>query len=195
MDDLDLKIKQYYGNIRPDSNLIKELKDKITASENERENKWVPFRWKIILKFAAFIALFFTSTYFIYQFSSDNDSNQYYEYAKEIAYNHTKGLNAEYLTSSITELNHYMDKLDFSIINSEMIKDYTWSGARYCSVQGAIAAQIKLKDSKNNVCTLYEFKQNDENDLEKSQTYFIAGVKVMLWSDSGVIFGLAEDKN
>src|SRR3972149_787822 len=195
MNDLDLKIIQFYGNIRPDSNFINELKGKITTSENERENKWVPFRWKIVMKYAAVIALLIASAYFAYWFTTGKDNNRYYKYAKEIAYNHTKRLNSEYLTSSIIELNQQMDKLDFSIINSEMIKNYKWTGARYCSVQGAIAAQIKLKDSENNICTLYEFKQKDEKNLEKSQTYFIAGIKVTLWAESGIIFGLAKNKN
>lgn len=193
MDELEIKIKQYYENVHPDSGFINKLKGEISSLENKKEGKVIPL-WKTFLKYAAAFALLIVSAYSIYWFTSGNEKNRYQKYANEIAYNHNKRLNAEYLTSDITELNQKMEKLDFSIINSERLNSYEWIGARYCSVQGAIAAQIKLKDSENNICTLYEFKQKDEKYLEQPHTYFVSGNKITIWAESGVIFGLAENK-
>lgn len=192
MDELEIKIKEYYENIHPDSGFINKLKGEISALENKKEGKVITL-WKTVLKYAAALALLIMSAYVIW-FSGGSENKHYQKYAEEIAYNHTKRLNVEYLTSDIAELNHKMEKLDFSIINSERLNSYEWVGARYCSVQGAIAAQIKLKDIKNNICTLYEFKQKDENNFEQPHTYFVSGNKVTIWVESGVIFGLAENK-
>ena len=119
----------------------------------------------------------------------------------EIAYNHNKMAAMEITTSSMTEVSDYLQKLDFSPVTSERFKNDGWElvGGRYCSIQGELAAQLRVKNLETGkVMTLYQSRVPEDldtkkmNDPKQGVVGFDDGVKVELWQEKGLLMGLAE---
>jgi len=122
----------------------------------------------------------------------------------EIAYNHNKMAAMEITSSSITEVADYLQKLDFSPITSKRFGEEGWElvGGRYCSIQGELAAQLRVKDkATGKVMTLYQSRIPQEldakalNKTDKGIVGFDDGVMVELWQEKGLLMGLAESDN
>ncbi len=114
--------------------------------------------------------------------------------ATEVALNHHKQLPSDFVTESYFELTTAMDKLDFSINKPlhEKLTGYQLTGARYCSLQGQIAGQLKLRHDSGELHTLYvtrlseKFKGLNESEQE------IDGLKVSSWQADGLFLSLAR---
>ena len=65
----------------------------------------------------------------------------------EIAMNHSKQLNVEIATTRYDILQTKLDRLDFALRPADhaLQETYTLIGGRYCSIQGELAAQLKLR--------------------------------------------------
>ena len=113
--------------------------------------------------------------------------------AEEIALNHYKHLPLDFTTSDFDQLTQHMTKLDFHIANSSKVnlKSFKLMGARYCSIQGQIAAQIRLQGENGKIFTLYQTKQavnlKELNDIRLE----LNGLKIRMWQDAGLFFSLA----
>ncbi len=117
--------------------------------------------------------------------------------AEEIALNHRKGLAVEFPTDGYSELTQRMEKLDFAprpMTRENAVHDYHLVGARYCSIQGAIAAQLKLTDDSGEVHTLYETRWKDSYRDVTDREIALGDVKVRFWRDGEVLFGLASSR-
>jgi len=117
--------------------------------------------------------------------------------AEEIAYNHNKNIQLEIKTSSIDDIQNFLSKIDFTLIQSKYLPAGNWElvGARYCSIQGKLAVLMKLKNqSEGKTQTLYQvpypedFKKNGPKPLET----YVNGVQVKLWREKGLLLGLAS---
>lgn len=114
--------------------------------------------------------------------------------AAEIALNHTKRFEAEFAPSNVRELGNVMTKLDFAPVYPERVQQagYELTGARYCSVGGAIAVQLHLVDSAGEAYTLYQFREGSSFTVPEELAVDVNGVRVQLWNESGLIIGLAQ---
>jgi hypothetical protein len=113
--------------------------------------------------------------------------------ASEIAMNHRKQLALEFSASDYGDLRHQMDKLDFQLVapaDAEAAHLHLL-GARYCSVQGRLAAQIRLRDDAGHVHTLYETESSEKLRAAVSSHLSADGVRVRTWTDKGIFYGLA----
>ena len=114
----------------------------------------------------------------------------------EVAMNHRKNLTVEVASGRYETVQQGLDRLDFSILPAAetLGPQYALLGGRYCSIQGRLAAQLKVQDRR----------------LQKAQTLYVAqlhpslaeivpltqerdGVRIRLWSADGRFFALAED--
>ena len=116
--------------------------------------------------------------------------------AKEIAVNHNKHLAIEFPTGDYHELNRLMDKLDFSSVISKRLPpgQYRLLGGRYCSIQGQLALQLKLQDRAGNRYTLYQAPLNKLLTGIQQGEQIIDGVRITLWREAGLLFGLASSQ-
>lgn len=116
--------------------------------------------------------------------------------SKEIALNHNKGLSPEYQSEEYAFLAAQLDKLDFTLANSEKIQSLglTLQGARYCSIHGQLAAQLKMQAANGERYTLYQTHINDELQDLPADFYETDGVLVEQWQEDGIFFGLARDQ-
>ena len=114
--------------------------------------------------------------------------------AREIALNHNKQLSAEFLAQDYAALRARMSKLDFVLTAPEHMPGAQLRvvGARYCSIQGHLAAQIKLENPQGKHYTLYERSLTDTPTLPSQSEYMVDGVRIQVWREAGLFFGLAS---
>ncbi|MDH5409653.1 MAG: hypothetical protein OEY00_13660 [Gammaproteobacteria bacterium] len=123
--------------------------------------------------------------------------------ANEVVKNHLKQKPLEIHSNSITSLQHYFTQLDFLLVQSNQISDFSNNliGGRYCSIQGITAAQLRLKNTSSTTPnTLYQTEYRKDvfgpmPDISKGEKPIIAwakGIKVKLWVEKGLLFALTE---
>jgi anti-sigma factor RsiW len=110
---------------------------------------------------------------------------------KEVVYNHNKDMPSEVLTKEYSIINEALDKLDFKVIKSQRLASrYQLIGGRYCSIQGKIAAQLKMIDKKTQKrVTLYQFKPNFDAISFEGQ---LGAISVEIWHEGSSSFALAK---
>ena len=117
---------------------------------------------------------------------------------KEVVKNHLKGMPSEVLSADYTVINEALDRLNFKVIPSTQLgENFALVGARYCSVQGEIAAQLKIKDKKRDrFLTLYQFDKSKVTGDSVAQAFTSKkkGVTVKIWYEGSIGFALAEGK-
>lgn len=134
-------------------------------------------------------------------------TNSFEEIVDEVAVNHIKQRPMELHARSMTQIQSFFKELEFSPANSEhLLSHFNLSesdliGARYCSIQGETAAQLRYQTPKGSHSTLYEvgYDQKLYGDLpmisegEKPQTVMVKGLKVSVWVEKGLLMALVED--
>ena len=107
----------------------------------------------------------------------------------EIATNHRRDLDPEFRSSDIAVIAQHMDHLDFDLRAATSIAERGLQvvGARYCSVQGRIAAQLRLADGG----TLYVVRAFGRV-REGTQPH--DDILVELWREGDLLIGLAGDR-
>ena len=115
----------------------------------------------------------------------------------EIGYNHRQH------GALIVESDHYgvvqaeLSELDFPIRprRNELVQDFTLIGGKYCSIQNSRAAQLKLSHNNSGIIyTLYVLPMADDTKSVKTGVYETNGVKVELWTDQLLLYGLARSQ-
>lgn len=115
--------------------------------------------------------------------------------ALEVALNHRKHLAPEFEASDYDALRAAMDKLDFGLVAPQELPEpgLRVTGARYCSIQGNLAAQIKLRDPHGVEYTLYQTHLEPDADLPPTEREFVIdGVRIRQWQEGGVFLAFAE---
>ena len=112
--------------------------------------------------------------------------------AGEVALNHTKSLRPDVLTGSFDELG--LDRLDFEPRMPLRLADIglVLEGARYCSIQGQIAAQLVLRDEAGTRLTLYQTRLSPGLTSVPDAELSLDGARVELWTEGDLLLGLAR---
>ncbi len=112
----------------------------------------------------------------------------------EIAMNHLKRLNVEVTSDQYQVVQKNLDRIDFAIrpVGRELIENYILVGGRYCSINGGLAAQLKVRDKLSGaLMTLYVTRLTDELAGITSLDTDYNGVQIQLWKENGRFFALA----
>jgi len=114
---------------------------------------------------------------------------------EEIAMNHNKKLDAEYVETRPEILRAVMQRLDFPLdLPTDIQRDFQLIGGRYCSIQGGLAAQLKVRNRTSGaVSTLYVTALTEKLARIKEQQVLQGSVDIHLWQQQGRFFGLATD--
>lgn len=153
---------------------------------------------------AASVLVMVMLTAFLWQ---DNDRSQLQSIAFEVAGNHIKQRPMELHAKSMDQVKSFFKELDFSPINSDHLLSHfalaesDLLGARYCSITGVTAAQLRYQESAISHSTLYEVGYDsdlygyipDISQGESPQTLMVKGVKVSIWLEKGLLMALVED--
>lgn len=158
------------------------------------------YRW------LASVAIFFMAITGVFYINTMPGNTLAERIGSEVAKNHIKLKPLEIQTSSIQVIRNYFTELDFLPIESSLLKqgNKTLLGARYCSIQGVTAAQLRLKDSKTGqVQSLYQtiYKPEVFTGLPKLEegkqpiTIYDKGLEVDIWVEKGLLFALTRETN
>jgi len=117
--------------------------------------------------------------------------------AAEVAKNHLKRRPLEVSTQSMMDIQQYFTELDFMPTRSSWfpLGDQQLLGARYCSIQGVTAAQLRYSGAQDETVTLYEapydadiFKSLPNVDAgELPLQVFSKGLQVKIWVEKDVL--------
>lgn len=111
---------------------------------------------------------------------------------KEVAMNHFTRLELEFKDSSIDSIDEQMVLLPFDMtLPSDIVKQYTVQGARYCSLSGQLAAHIKLTNpATDKTVSVFMTRAADELDAIDDSAKSVDGVDVKIWRESGLLYAM-----
>ena len=117
--------------------------------------------------------------------------------AAEIATNHLKRVPSEINSDSLQSVQEYLNRIDFALIESSQLTANRWKllGGRYCSIQGKLAVQLKMRNKQDNLLhTLYQvpFPITGIDEEHLPQEIFVDGAKVKLWREKDLLLGLVK---
>ena len=142
---------------------------------------------------ASLMLVLITGAQFGYIFKA-TESDLILRVSQEVELNHNKQLAADFLTDSYSTLATTMNKLDFELKAPEQLSrgNYQLLGARYCSIQGQIAAQLKLVSQKGRKVSLYVTKVNDELASLNNKNQLREGLLIRNWHEGELFFSFAS---
>ncbi len=189
------------NRVEQQSFLQQDLSASVKSQQGLKRGRWLIYTSAI--SFCASLALFFSLVIWPALFLP----NYSQEIASEVVKNHLKLKPLDVTSHSFNDLRVYFSDLDFSPINSLFHKagssggsiaqpSLSLVGGRYCSVRGAIAAQLRYRDARDSVSTLYQAaydKKQHGRIPDKNQRPFLVeskGLDVTLWKEKGVLMVL-----
>lgn len=191
-------IKEYYQDQRMSTDSVERIlergrqvaQDRQSASTS-RERFFTVHQIKLgVLAFAAsfLLAVVISQTYFFSRSTTEL-------VLAEIAMNHNKRLNVEYPYQEYQKLQTAMDRLDFKLAPMiDLPGKFSLLGGRYCSIQGKLAAQLKVKDiASGNIATLYITPATDKLQKIANQQVVYDNVTIRMWQAGKNFYGLATD--
>jgi hypothetical protein len=197
MVDIDRSVKAYYEQAELSEEQLQKLvamQGKVPTAQQEvptvqqqaQSNQW--------LRRSALAAASIMVAVMLFIVSGQNDVSIAKRVAQEVAMNHNKALAVEYQTDSYEVLSQSMDKLDFTLRAPLTVFEQGLElvGGRYCSIQGELAAQIKMTDDAGRVYTLYQTRSNEVLHAIDKNRLSLEQVNIQLWEEQGLLFALAE---
>jgi len=161
--------------------------------------------WNIrILKFSSVAAALVVAVLLAWPvlYSQNKASDIPRSIAMEVAKNHIKLKPLEVTSPTLTPIRRYFTELDFSPVKSQLYerRGNNLLGARYCSISGVSAAQLRYKDKRGQFQTLYEVGYDPKvygplPDIDKGETPLIIiarGVKTTIWVEQDLLMVSAE---
>ncbi|MFT7559969.1 MAG: hypothetical protein ACI93R_001884 [Flavobacteriales bacterium] len=120
------------------------------------------------------------------------------EVALEAIGNHLKLKPLEVRSQNIRDVQNYFTQLDFNPINSNQLASNTNAGligARYCSIKGVTAAQLRYRESNQDIITFYEVAYDATlhgaiPDIAQNQSPLqlsVKGLNVILWVERDLL--------
>ena len=188
-DHLDDRVSEFFESQHPGETTLERCRSTIISAGDSRPQV-TSYRFATVAASLLFmLALLFT----ISVSQEKSPGSRIRRIAAEIALNHHKQLPPSVKTATFSELRDALPALGFTPIRPRRTEfsDLNLVGARYCSITGRKAAQIRLTNDAGVVYTLYEFRDdNSFADIDIARLD-IDGVRVTLWRESGLVMGLA----
>ena len=137
-------------------------------------------------------------------FVSNQHSTTGDKIAYEVSKNHLKLKPLEIDSNQLSDLSDYFTQLEFKLVHTKILSDPNWEllGARYCTIQGNTAAQLRLKNKQTGIIeTLYQapysasqfskvpILENNQPPLKE----YAKGIGVDIWVEKGVLFALTNN--
>ncbi|MGY8823936.1 MAG: hypothetical protein ACKVJG_08360 [Candidatus Latescibacterota bacterium] len=181
MSDLERGIRRYYTEKE-----MPAARAEAILGRGKRQVFWRrPYQ---ILSVAAVLLLFCVGAY---------DSIEQAQYKgrvlAEIAMNHRKDLGVEFESAEYKPLREALDRLDFDLEPTAVrLAGLALVGGRYCSIQGQIAAQLKVVDpASKEILTLYVTRIDDELEQLAPLDERYEDLYMRCWRDGERFFALA----
>ena len=197
---LDERIEQFYEHQALPFDVLGNLREMVEAG-NVRPNPHSARRpflrhmasptWSYAV--GILLVIFAGASLFFWQ-SSASQQRHLESVAAEIALNHAKQFDTEFEVPSLAALSAEMTLLDFAPVHPKKLQyeTYELDGARYCTIDSAIAIQVRMRDAAQQDYTLYQFRDSPLLPLDGEETIIVEGIGVTLWREGEIVMGLAE---
>ncbi len=178
------KLKAHYDDKSMGQERIDKLGAIAAAADRARSRRAL----RHSLVFAAGLLAFVAAVFML----RSNDVPVRHEVAREIAQNHRHDYASEFTVTDYETLRTSLARLDFVLdAPRRHTRGLTLRGGRYCSLQGRIAAQMRLEDGAGRTCTLYAVRGDSLLDPSEEVVVRLEELRVRLWREGDVLFGLA----
>lgn len=193
-DQLQQRVCEYYEAQQLSGESLERLKRIIQEERSvaPARGRWSRRPW---LAMAASLSLVALASVLFVQLRDTAEQRIRLEIARQAARDHNLRLNVEVAATSYAEIRNRMTNLDFSPVEPESFPPMRMRliGARYASLQGQPAVQMKLADPGGEICTLIEARPVDKlaavNDRSSHQ---VDGLLVDIWREKGLVMVLAR---
>ena len=190
-DVIDKNVDHYYKKQALSPEILARMSAMTDTQSQKKQSLWQSGKYFAI---AASFALVVLMGVQLNQLLRSSGDDLIVRVAQEVALNHNKQLASEFISDNYSKLAASMEKLDFIIKPPDQLKNsgYRLLGSRYCSIQGNIAAQVKLVDPKGEPMTLYVTQLNDELASLQNQSQSHESLLISNWHENGLFYSLAR---
>lgn len=186
MRSFERQIREYYLSKRLDDGCLREL---LRETRSPDSRSWLGRRAWSALVAAAVIAL-------IGAVASNWSVRFTRGLTTEIAINHIKKMDMQVETPHYEVVQAGLPRLDFPLLPTrpDLVDSYDLIGGRYCSLGGSPAAQLRLRRHRDGeLVTLYVTRLGMRTGGVHAELTSQHGVRVELWRENGLVYGLACD--
>lgn len=178
------QIREYYAQQRPSADALTRMKQIIAAGSPRRS---VP---RIYLGAAAAVLIAIVTLWWM----AATPQQLARTLGRQAAAGHNEKQQLEFFVQKCAELQEKMKSLDFNPVEPAMMTAMKMRivGARYTTLEGAIAAQIVYLDEHGVPCTLYEVRPIDRLANLTASEQQVDGVRVSIWREKGLLMLLAR---
>ena len=190
MTDLNEQLRQHYGQQSLPAHRISQL---LTQQPPPPRRTLVTNALAWPRRLAVAMLLLTSTTVAVYYAGIRPTQDLSLAVTREVALNHRKALDLEFVTTDYVDLNAAMNKLDFALRVPDRLSAgrLRLQGARYCSIQGQIAAQLTFQDSDNKRYTLYQTAMSDTLQPLSSGERHLNDIIVERWREGTYFYALA----
>ncbi|MBW2242251.1 MAG: hypothetical protein JRH01_09710 [Deltaproteobacteria bacterium] len=189
-DSLDEHLRAHYRAEQPSEGLL----DRMRSIAELEDAAASPRRRGLFLSavLAATLAFVLWSLPWISQAPGIPQESMLRAVAEEIALNHEGHYEPDVPSAEFSLIVAALDRLDFQPVLPERAADLELVGARYCSLQGNIAAQLQLRDDAGKRFTLYQARHGEQIGKLLPAELDVGTTHVEVWTHRGLVFGLAS---
>ncbi len=186
---IDEQIRDYYTSQRPSPQTVARVKQMIRAGApvHSRRRLWIGIAAAGVI---AVTTVIWTAAHRVLPLPQQVALTV----ARQAAVGHNEKQELEFRVRRYGELQNKMKSLDFTPVEPAMMTRMNMHivGARYATLAGVIAAQIRYVDDHGVPCTLYEVRSAGQLAVLVSGEQQVDGVRVNLWREKGLLMVLAR---
>jgi len=195
MTDLDQRIRAYYGGQTLSPEVHARLSAMVSAGLPRRDrDRWNRLRMGAV---AAFLLAVTASILWIAgpgRHRGQSPEEIAGVLARQAALCHNGKHQLEFRAGTTADLTARMKSLDFTLVEPEIMKKANMRvvGARYTTLDGALAAQVSYVDAGGEPCTLYVMRAVDRLAAVPDVEQQLDGTRVTIWREKGLLMILAR---
>ena len=184
------RLRDHYRGVELSSQQLEELADQ--GHQNALSNRWLSPGEKAGISWVAAALLLLTISFRIHGYGTNSERTS--RTLQEAAMNHSTRLELEFKSNSIVEIDQHMSQLPFNVqLPSEFKEQYSVLGARYCTINGELAAHVKfINPETEQQVSLFMTRSVDDLRAIKDTSEQVDGVSVSLWNESGLFYAMAS---
>lgn len=190
MTEIDDRLRDHYRGFELDEHSINTIVASSNASSASSLSSYsLPFKG---FMWAAAAVLVLSLSVGIHEYGTSSERTA--RTLNEAAMNHSTRFKLEFESENIAEIDQSMSQLQFSLaLPSEFGEQFSVVGARYCTINGELAAHVKLLDkTTDKQVSLFMTRSVENLQNIKDTRERIDGVNVKLWNESGLFYALAS---